>query len=186
MDAAMLAERIREYLGNGGLFNPELMDHEKVRDLLTDVLAHLDVADPGGAQCQDEFSEEDRKVLIAAVHAAGNRMAIAQNGEIARLKAELAAEKDKNAYRRCTCDDHVDSTCPVHRRENELQNLWLASRTQLEKLVAELQWHSRYWRGMEKMPYNTGPTSEITLREMARKNADRIDAVLQQTGERIQ
>jgi len=36
-----LVGRIREYLSNGGLFNPELMDHEKVRDLLMDVLEHL-------------------------------------------------------------------------------------------------------------------------------------------------
>jgi hypothetical protein len=36
-----LVGRIQEYLGNGGLFNPELMDHEKVRDLLMDVLVHL-------------------------------------------------------------------------------------------------------------------------------------------------
>lgn len=28
--------RITEYLSNGGLFNPELMDHEAVRDLLVD------------------------------------------------------------------------------------------------------------------------------------------------------
>jgi len=27
-------ERIKEYLLNGGLFNPEMMEHEKVRDLL--------------------------------------------------------------------------------------------------------------------------------------------------------
>jgi hypothetical protein len=36
-----LVGRIQEYLGNGGLFNPELMDHEKVRDLLMDVLVYL-------------------------------------------------------------------------------------------------------------------------------------------------
>jgi hypothetical protein len=36
-----LVGRIREYLTNGGLFNPEAMDHEKVRDLLMDVLQHL-------------------------------------------------------------------------------------------------------------------------------------------------
>ncbi len=36
-----LSARIDEYFGNGGLFNPELMDHAKVRDLLVDVRAHL-------------------------------------------------------------------------------------------------------------------------------------------------
>jgi hypothetical protein len=29
-----LVDRITEYLSAGGLFNPELMEHEKVRDLL--------------------------------------------------------------------------------------------------------------------------------------------------------
>lgn len=29
-----LVERIQNYLGNGGLFNPEMMEHDKVRDLL--------------------------------------------------------------------------------------------------------------------------------------------------------
>jgi hypothetical protein len=31
-----VTERIKNYLGSGGLFNPELMEHEKVRDLLMD------------------------------------------------------------------------------------------------------------------------------------------------------
>ena len=29
---------IMEYLGNGGLFNPEMMEHDKVRNLLMDIL----------------------------------------------------------------------------------------------------------------------------------------------------
>ena len=32
------ASRIRDYLGNGGLFNPEHMEHDKVRKLLMDML----------------------------------------------------------------------------------------------------------------------------------------------------
>lgn len=32
-----LKARIENYLGNGGLFNPEFMEHEKVRDLLIDI-----------------------------------------------------------------------------------------------------------------------------------------------------
>jgi len=31
-----IASRITDYLSAGGLFNPELMDHQKVRDLLID------------------------------------------------------------------------------------------------------------------------------------------------------
>lgn len=36
-----VVQRINEYLGNGGLFNPEMMDHEKVRDLLLDCREHI-------------------------------------------------------------------------------------------------------------------------------------------------
>jgi hypothetical protein len=38
------SERITQYLSVGGLFNPELMEHAKVRDLLTDCRAELDEA----------------------------------------------------------------------------------------------------------------------------------------------
>ena len=31
-----IVARLREYLASGGLFNPELMDHAAVRDLLID------------------------------------------------------------------------------------------------------------------------------------------------------
>lgn len=37
-----LADRITNYLGNGGYFNPEFMEHDKVRDLLFDCRDHLD------------------------------------------------------------------------------------------------------------------------------------------------
>jgi hypothetical protein len=33
--------RITDYLAAGGLFNPEMMEHEKVRDLLMDCRAAL-------------------------------------------------------------------------------------------------------------------------------------------------
>lgn len=36
MQAKALADRITNYLGNGGYFNPEMMEHEKVRNLLID------------------------------------------------------------------------------------------------------------------------------------------------------
>ena len=32
----LLVDRITQYLSAGGLFNPELMEHQKVRDLLID------------------------------------------------------------------------------------------------------------------------------------------------------
>jgi len=36
--------RILDYIGNGGLFNPDLMDHDKVRDLVVDCRTALDAA----------------------------------------------------------------------------------------------------------------------------------------------
>ena len=38
-----LIERINEYLASGGLFNPELMHHDKVRDLLIDLRKFLSI-----------------------------------------------------------------------------------------------------------------------------------------------
>jgi hypothetical protein len=39
-----LSERITNYLASGGLWNPDLMDHDKVRQLLMDCRTHLDSA----------------------------------------------------------------------------------------------------------------------------------------------
>jgi hypothetical protein len=36
--------RIQNYLGNGGLFNPEMMEHDKVRDLMMDCRDLIDRA----------------------------------------------------------------------------------------------------------------------------------------------
>ena len=38
----ILSDRITEYLSLGGFFNPELVEHEKVRDLLIDIRKFLD------------------------------------------------------------------------------------------------------------------------------------------------
>jgi len=35
--ADQLDERLKNYFGNGGLFNPEMMEHDKVRDLMRDL-----------------------------------------------------------------------------------------------------------------------------------------------------
>ena len=37
-----MKERINEYLSAGGLFNPEVMEHNKVRDLLIDIRKYLE------------------------------------------------------------------------------------------------------------------------------------------------
>jgi hypothetical protein len=37
-----LSARITDYLSSGGLFNPEMMDHDNVRDLLIEIREFLD------------------------------------------------------------------------------------------------------------------------------------------------
>ena len=41
-----LLMRIRDYLATGGLFNPELMEHDKVRDLLLDCQKYIERTQP--------------------------------------------------------------------------------------------------------------------------------------------
>ena len=54
----MINERITNYLSNGGLFNPESMDHDKVRDLLI--------------ECRDEIerlrTKCDNQPMVAISH----------------------------------------------------------------------------------------------------------------------
>ena len=38
-----MIDKITEYLSSGGYFNPELMEHDKVRDLLMDIREQLAV-----------------------------------------------------------------------------------------------------------------------------------------------
>ena len=38
-----LQDRIKDYLSMGGLFNPELVNHDTVRDLILDARAELDL-----------------------------------------------------------------------------------------------------------------------------------------------
>lgn len=46
----VLLHRIKDYLCAGGLVNPEMMEHDKVRDLLLDVREYL----------RDKRTEKDR------------------------------------------------------------------------------------------------------------------------------
>lgn len=41
-----LLSRIQNYLCNGGLFNPEMMEHEKVRDLIMDCRDYIEKVKP--------------------------------------------------------------------------------------------------------------------------------------------
>jgi hypothetical protein len=46
----LLLNRIQEYLEVGGLFNPEQMDHDKVRDLIMDCRDQLSLSGPTHGQ----------------------------------------------------------------------------------------------------------------------------------------
>ena len=61
-DRAALASRITEYLANGGLFNPEYMNHGAVRDLLIDCRAAL--RDGGWISVGERLLDSMNVVLI--------------------------------------------------------------------------------------------------------------------------
>jgi len=46
LDREGLSAKITAYLSLGGLFNPEMMEHDKVRELLTDCRTYLDAFPP--------------------------------------------------------------------------------------------------------------------------------------------
>lgn len=54
-----LIERIDNYLQNGGLFNPEMMEHDKVRQLLLDCRDALEEVTPGTAAYDDRLDREE-------------------------------------------------------------------------------------------------------------------------------
>lgn len=54
-----LSQRITAYLSSGGLFNPELANHEAVRDLLIDCRAALTQPQPAVSQVGDKAVPED-------------------------------------------------------------------------------------------------------------------------------
>lgn len=61
-----LSEQITNYLSNGGLFNPEMMEHDKVRNLLMRCRARLDVLEPQRVIAVEALNElqELRKQII--------------------------------------------------------------------------------------------------------------------------
>lgn len=109
-DARRLAERITEYLSAGGLFNPEMMEHGKVRDLLIDCRAAISIP-------ADAVTDEDvRQALIdsgydsgAAVNIVANKLHEAMEMRLAlegfasrRAKTAGRAAKDEGAHQRRT------------------------------------------------------------------------------------
>lgn len=83
-----VSERISEYLQAGGLFNPEAMDHDKVRDLLIECRDHIDA-----------LAAENAK-LRAACEAAHEL----SDAELIAWCKECAVEKRKEAE--CADYDH--------------------------------------------------------------------------------
>ena len=78
------AKRITNYLGTGGLFNPELMDHDKVRDLLRDCRKEL-----------EDLKDKIKKMALDSLTAEGQL-----NEEIERLKEKC--DKQANILRQLT------------------------------------------------------------------------------------
>ena len=56
---------------------------------------------------------------------------------------------------------------------------WEELEARLANALAILRQQSSFHRKMELMPYSVGPTSEITLRQMSKRQADRIDTFLE-------
>jgi hypothetical protein len=105
-----LEQRITAYLASGGLFNPEMMEHDKVRDLLLDCRAALAaelatssrVAENArnlhieNVRLGQQLAAEREKVLLKVSQdrtATGHASKIEQIA--LELKQELAAEREK-------------------------------------------------------------------------------------------
>lgn len=58
-----LISRINNYLQSGGFFNPEMMEHEKVRDLLMDIRTHLQGTECGCHKCRPITQFDMRMIL---------------------------------------------------------------------------------------------------------------------------
>lgn len=99
LSAEAVAGRITNYLTNGGLFNPELMEHDKVRDLLVD--------------CRDALTSLHEEVeALRAKEAAWEETRLANanlRNENASLKFAVETEKVGAGY----------LTGKVERLENE-------------------------------------------------------------------
>ena len=61
-------DKITEYLSNGGYFNPELMEHDKVRDLLMDIREQLAVYAKAIMERDIEIERLRQDVLLSLIH----------------------------------------------------------------------------------------------------------------------
>ena len=101
-----LINKDTEYLANGGLFNPELMDHEKVRYLIYQMR--------GAMRAQDEREREAgaRCGVGAELHGCDWPDAVAD--QVLMLKANNELLEKRNDY--CT---KIESEVAKLRKENE-------------------------------------------------------------------
>lgn len=60
-----LLDRIANYLGNGGLINPEWMEHDKVRDLIMDCRDKIEQLEEQVANYKYDYSSEECTTLEA-------------------------------------------------------------------------------------------------------------------------
>ena len=101
-----LINKATEYLANGGLFNPESMDHERVRDLIYQMR--------GAMRAQDEREREAgaRCGVGAELHGCDWPDAVAD--QVLMLKANNELLEKRNDY--CT---KIESEVAILRKENE-------------------------------------------------------------------
>ncbi len=85
--AAELLARIQNYLGNGGLWNPEAMEHDKVRNLIMDFRTYLNLTspadtEPNGIKQVLMFQSATSGLWYYNYHAAGDISAVKLKGEL--------------------------------------------------------------------------------------------------------
>jgi septal ring factor EnvC (AmiA/AmiB activator) len=155
-------ERINAYLFSGGMFNPELANHDAVRDLLIDARAEL--------AAMREQRDALRRVSAAGTALAG--MLADKNAEINKLRAELAAtihEKENRIIER-----------------NEAESLLKQARAELAALSAR---HERALIQGAKLRESLEPFAKFKDHwpiVPTHEDYERARAVLKETGDRRQ
>jgi hypothetical protein len=101
-----LEQRITAYLSGGGLFNPELADHDRVRDLLIDCRAALAAERQAVVDAMSLSNEMCRKLekQLAADKLAWGRRIGEKDNEIRALQQQLAATYEQHhteLWRQC-------------------------------------------------------------------------------------
>ena len=94
-----LAQRITDYLSSGGLFNPEMAIHDRVRDLLIDCRDALAAEPPGRAircnRCQADLCEHDNCTDWTCARACSKCAQSPEQGACADCEAAARFFRDK-------------------------------------------------------------------------------------------